>query len=920
MPTNTKKKTQTFKQHGWNTSDEDEIARRIARAQKELFSIEQGGTGDSVFGDWIVMGESNQPYRVEMRSLGQRVNSCGCADFQVNGLGTCKHIEAVLHKLGKQKPKVPPQGTMVDIYLNACSKQVEVLFPQGMKPTRRIRQVVSSFFDEKHRLRGDPVQSMQALQQQLAHETPQVQHQLRMSAYLEEWLQHLRLVAERRQKRRYFEQDLRQGRESLDVVKKPLYPYQQEGMMHLAFTGRALLADEMGLGKTVQAIAASELLNRLDPLQKVLVISSASLKSEWLEQIGTFSHRQALVIEGGRKKRHKLYQQPAFFFLANYEQILYDHDFINGEFKPDLIILDEAQRIKNWQSKTANAVKRLQSPYAFVLTGTPLENRIDEIYSIVQFLDPAIFGSLFRFNRDYHLLDEKGQAVGYKNLDQLHERLRPIMLRRRKQDVEGELPQRSVNNYFVSMTEEQQSLYAESEQTVSRLGAQAKKRPLTKKERDILMLSLGCMRMACDSAFVLDQKTRSAPKLDELERLLEELLLEPDCKIILFSEWERMLRLLEERLTRTKIGYAWHTGSITQKKRREEINRFKNDADCRLFLATDSASTGLNLQIARVVINLDLPWNPAKLEQRIARAWRKHQKHPVAVINLVTEHSIEHRMLDVLRHKTDLAEAVIDGQIKTTDMKISAKSQGSFMQQLDELLGESSAPAAKPASALERLNTDLQNKHPDNLTVLEQHGDTLLAIVDEPDKTFDENINQRISQHFPDDTPHLETIDRTTYETLQRLAAAGVIQFTQHQAGGQNQTDEDKKAQMQRRQQARIEKYLKAAEEKQRMGRLLADGGFVTEALQPMCIALNQALAAADVKSAETTENTGAQSNDPLPISRIGQLQSALQLPADTVSTVATLRHETDSLDQSAAKQTITTAETILMALQKALE
>ena len=460
MPTktNTKKKTQTFKLHGWDTSDEDEIARRIARAQKEAFSIKQERAGDCVFGDWSVTGESNRPYRVEMRSLNLRVNSCGCADFQVNGLGTCKHIEAVLHKLDKQKPKViQPQGTMVDIYLNGCSKQVEVLFPPGMKPTRRIRQVVSSFFDEKNSLRGDPVQSMQALQQQLARETPQVQRQLRISSYLEEWLQHLRLAAKRRQKRRYFEQDLSQGRESLDVVKKPLYPYQQEGMMHLAFTGRALLADEMGLGKTVQAIAASELLHRLDPLQKVLVISPASLKSEWLEQIGTFSDRRALMIEGGRKKRHKLYQQPALFFLANYEQILYDHDFINGEFRPDLIILDEAQRIKNWQSKTANAVKRLQSSYAFVLTGTPLENRIDEIYSIVQFLDPSIFGSLFRFNRDYHLLDEKGQAVGYKNLDQLHQRLRPIMLRRRKQDVEGELPQRSVNNYFVCMTEEQQS-------------------------------------------------------------------------------------------------------------------------------------------------------------------------------------------------------------------------------------------------------------------------------------------------------------------------------------------------------------------------------------------------------------------------------------------------------------------------------
>ncbi len=173
-------------------------------------------------------------------------------------------------------------------------------------------------------------------------------------------------------------------------------------MLHLAFTGRALLADEMGLGKTVQAIAACELLRQITGIRRILVISPASLKGEWEEQITKFTALPSLIIQGPRARRLRQYDQPAFFSVASYEQIRSDVEEINTILAPDVIILDEAQRIKNWQTKTAVSVKRLKSPYTFVLTGTPVENRIDEIYSITQFLDPYLFGPLFRFNRDYY--------------------------------------------------------------------------------------------------------------------------------------------------------------------------------------------------------------------------------------------------------------------------------------------------------------------------------------------------------------------------------------------------------------------------------------------------------------------------------------------------------------------------------------
>jgi len=297
---------------GWNTTDEDEIARRVARARKEHLNIESADGKDEPFSDWLVRGESGASYRVEIRCLNTAINSCACKDFDVSRLGTCKHIEAVLNKLRKSMRDDPAQShSRVELYLDRRDMNVKVSFPSRMQRRTRARLVVACFFDEAGNLRGDPLQSMAALNDRLVSEIARVRRRLRISPHLLTWLAQLQLAADQRATRRRFEHDLKRGSASLDLVKLPLFPYQQEGMMHLAFTGRALLADEMGLGKTVQAIAASELLNRLHDVTKVLVISPASLKSEWLEQIDKFSDREALIIQGARKRRHQLYRQPA---------------------------------------------------------------------------------------------------------------------------------------------------------------------------------------------------------------------------------------------------------------------------------------------------------------------------------------------------------------------------------------------------------------------------------------------------------------------------------------------------------------------------------------------------------------------------------------------------------------------------------
>jgi hypothetical protein len=844
---------------GWRTSDEEEIERRRTRAREEEIRVEETDPRETFHGSFLAHSPKGDAYQVEIRSLLERVNSCDCPDYQVNGLGTCKHIEAALQHL-QQGPKerfeeaLKRGSSRIEIFLDRRADRVRILWPQGSQDHPQARSLLSPFFSSDGTLLGEPLMAIPALRRAIEGASSAIRARIRLSVHLDPWLERLRRETEHRDARRSFEEDVKAGKRSLDVVDLPLYEYQREGMLHLAFTGRALLADEMGLGKTVQAVAACELLRRLHGIERVLIVSPVSLKAEWEEQIAKFTGLPSLLIQGPRATRLRQYRERSFFYLANYEQVRPDVREINRILAPDVVILDEAQRIKNWQTKTAEAVKRLHSPYAFVLTGTPLENRIDEVYSIVQFLDPRVFGPLFRFNRDFYQLDEKGRPAGYKNLDEMHRRLHGIMLRRRKSEVEDQLPGRTVNTFFVAMDEEQLVRYEQYNTRVARLLALAKRRPLTREELEKLQKWLACMRMLCDSPFILDPQCRISPKLHELEDLLTEITTDETHKLIIFSEWERMLELVRELAERMGLPYAWHTGSVPQPQRRTQIRRFKDDPACRLFLSTDSGSVGLNLQAANVVINLDQPWNPARLEQRIARAWRKHQARSVQVVNLVAENSIEHRILHLLEQKRTLAEGVLDGSGDLTEMALPT-GRAAFLERLEALMGErvpgvgEEPAAAAPTDPADRLRQDVLSRWPERVELLEIHGprdgeQLVLAVLDRADEALHRSIVEAVDQHFPMDSTRLELLDRNTYASIQRLLQAGVL----HLGSGPGQSLhrspslEHKHVQERALRLKEARRRLAAAEPKQRMARVLAEGGFPIEAMAPLGEALETAL------------------------------------------------------------------------------
>ena len=794
---------------GWISTDEDEIRRREWRGRTEIGEVRALDGDRGPFCDYRVASSSGSGYVVEVRSIEERINSCGCRDFATNRLGTCKHVEGAVRRIGARGQR--GSNDRIEVFLDERTREPRMVVPSG---TARKHPALTAEVGRLYgNLRRGSSRALRALRD-TAHSS---EDRLRVSRRLEHWLETRQAAVRRERARARFEADLKSGRRSLDgLLKRPLLPYQAEGVLHLAFGERALLADDMGLGKTAQAIAACALLRELRGIERVLVVSPASLKAEWEEQIAKFLHARGrppgvssegsnsegssaesatsegsgypvTVVFGGPAARRAAYERRAFFTLCNYEQVLGDGDALIATLQPDVVILDEAQRIKNWQTKTANAVKKLRSRYAFVLTGTPLENRIDEIYSIVQFLDPELLGPLFRFNREFYHLDEKGRPVGYRNLETLADRVSSIMLRRRKEDVEGQLPGRVDKTFFVPMTDAQMSFYDDYERLVGRLASIAKRRPLRKEEFEQLQRYLACMRMVCDTPYILDDKPYECPKMDELERLLPDLLDDPGCKIIVFSEWVRMLALVRGYALGAGLEFAWHTGSVPQQRRRAEIRRFREDPGCRLFLSSESGGVGLNLQAANVVVNMDQPWNPARLEQRIARVWRKHQTRPVTVINLVSQDTIEHRMLGLLESKRALADGVLDRRGDLGRIRMPG-GRAAFLERLNEVLDAKPKAAEGEAttapSPVEKLRDDLAAEHGpalQRILVREgEGGDAALVVVSLPLDRLAE------AQRRLDDTPDLKVtvIDQATHETMLRLASVGLISLSAGGTGG----------------------------------------------------------------------------------------------------------------------------------------
>ena len=668
----------------------------------------------------IDVGAGKQ-YEVLVRSFGELAGSCDCLDFQKNALGLCKHLGWLLAR-GFDKEGLHPKGSLPAAML--AWDPVRPLTGAGDWLWRvrwaggRLPQSLAPHFGRKPgTLNSGDAPGQASAGSPAKASTPA--HRLVLVQALRKFIGPRGVTSRRADPelaallRREESILLRSGdapaekeiRTALAHLRRKLFPYQEEGVRRFLATGRLLLADDMGLGKTAQAIAGCHVLHATGRVKKGLIIVPAALKPQWLREWKLFTALPAAILDGTPAERaRQLRTTRSGFLIVNYEQVLRDLPGLVA-FRPDLVVLDEAQRIKNWAAKTSAYVKRLQPAWRLVLTGTPLENRLTELASLLEWIDDRALEPAWRLPV-WHAVraDGKREVVGARNLGTLRARIEPCTLRRIRREVLTQLPPRTDTRVPVELTPEQTAAHAEFDLPIARLISIGRGRPLSQGEFLRLMTMMAQQRVICNGLAQRDFEevwprldnvapTEAAlrglfsPKLTELRNLLANLVVTQGRKVVVFSQWKRMLHLAKWAASDVLAGAGLRgvsfTGDESQKRRTQNVIDFHDDPAARVFFATDAGGVGLNLQrAASACIHLDLPWNPAVLEQRSGRIYRFGQKDPVEIYALVATSGIESRIASLVGDKKALFDGLFDG----SSDEVAFEKDGSFLAGLQKLV------------------------------------------------------------------------------------------------------------------------------------------------------------------------------------------------------------------------------------------
>jgi SNF2 family DNA or RNA helicase len=659
------------------------LAERMQKAANAKYKVKWAS---NIYGDHIVTNENGISYTVFLRNFENETGYSDSMDSALNKLGTTKHIMFAFKALKQDKTlyrRLSKKFPFIEIYCDPLNEyQITWYYPHELPLDEKL--LISRYFKNKTYIgKGSEKDFLNFIEaarnNSLFCIRPEVLDKL-SKAFEEEMLDKLRET------------------QTIDFsqFRIKLFDYQKKGVEFVVFKKAAIIADEMGLGKTIQAIAAAIAKKEIFGFKKTLVVCPASLKEQWKDEIEKFSNEKACVIQGNPDERKDLYlKETCYFFIANYESILRDHSIIN-EAGIDFLILDEAQRAKNYETKTANSLKKLDVRHKLVITGTPIENRLIDIFSIMSIIDPEFFGPLWEFSYQHCFFDplRHNKINGYYNLQALNERLNAVLIRREKRKVISELPTVHQQNIPVKLSPIQIDYHVSYARGVAKI---IRKKFLTPYDLQHLQMLLTKMRMVCDSSYLVDENTNDSPKLEELEYILLEKLdvINQNRKIIIFSEWVKVHKLIGRMLRKNKIGFVELSGKIPVKARGELIRKFESNPNYKIFLSTEAGGAGLNLQVADTLINFELPWNPAKKNQRIGRIDRLGQKsNKLTILNFITRNSIETQIASGLLVKQNLFDGVLGTDASTNFVDFSSKGRSQFIEQLEGIIDELQKPDA----------------------------------------------------------------------------------------------------------------------------------------------------------------------------------------------------------------------------------
>ncbi|UVE19701.1 SNF2-related protein [Pseudomonas sp. LS44] len=446
-----------------------------------------------------------------------------------------------------------------------------------------------------------------------------------------------------------------------------LRPYQLEGLSWMQILRElgagGVLGDDMGLGKTLQSLAhllVEKQAGRLD--RPALVVMPTSLIPNWQDEAAHFAPQlRVLTLQG--PQRHTDFARLGDYDLLLTTYALLPRDIQQLREQPlHVLILDEAQFIKNPTSKAAHAARELNARQRLCLTGTPLENHLGELWSLFHFLMPGWLGDSKQFTRDYRTPIEK--HGDHARLVHLKARIKPFLLRRTKEEVAKELPAKSEIVQWIELSEAQRDVYETVRLAMDRkVREEIQRKGLARSQVVILDALLKLRQVCCDLRLVKQDAPRRkagshSSKLDSLMEMLSELLAE-GRRVLLFSQFTSMLALIEEELQRRGLTYVQITGAT--RDRRTPVQRFQQGEVPLFLISLKAGGTGLNLTAADTVIHYDPWWNPASENQATDRAYRIGQTKPVFVYKLIARGTVEEKIQQLQQHKAALAAGVLSG-------------------------------------------------------------------------------------------------------------------------------------------------------------------------------------------------------------------------------------------------------------------
>lgn len=444
-----------------------------------------------------------------------------------------------------------------------------------------------------------------------------------------------------------------------------LRPYQVTGFKWLKTLADnelgGILADDMGLGKTLQSIVYIVSVCNESKGQVNLIVCPTSLIYNWQDEIENFApHLKALVINGSPAERQEAIKRYKDFdvLITSYPLIRRDIGLYE-KIEFNTVFIDEAQFIKNDSSMNAKSVKRLRAKHRFALTGTPIENNLSELWSIFDFIMPDYLGSHMKFVEMYEKPIMKEDKTA---LEELNQHIAPFILRRMKKDVLTELPDKYETKMLTNLSEEQKLVYLSFLENIrGEIHSEIEEYGIDKSRMKILAALTRLRQICCHPSTFLEDYHGGSGKLDLLMELIPEAIAN-EHRVLVFSQFTSMLKIIEKELAELDIPYFYLEGSTPTEERNEYVKRF-NSGERKVFLISLKAGgTGLNLTGADTVIHYDPWWNPAVEEQATDRAYRIGQQNKVHVIKLITKGTIEEKIYKLQRKKKELSDSVISSK------------------------------------------------------------------------------------------------------------------------------------------------------------------------------------------------------------------------------------------------------------------